>query len=98
MTILKSEQILADSKLSWQHAVETAVERFAKTVRNVRSAYVNEFTTLVEGGRVKAWRVNLQVTFEVDEPSESASAASVASGAVVSGKAKKSKKAKKKGK
>jgi flavin-binding protein dodecin len=71
VTILKSDQILADSSVSWQDAVETAIKRFAKTVRNVRSAYVNEFTTVVENGRVESWRVNLQVTFEVDEPAAS---------------------------
>jgi hypothetical protein len=96
MTILKSEQILADSKLSWQHAVETAVARFARTVRNVRSAYVNEMTTVIEDGRIKAWRVNLQVTFEVDEPADEAAPARVAAGAEASEK--KSKKGKKKGK
>ncbi|MGD2132970.1 MAG: dodecin family protein [Maricaulaceae bacterium] len=74
MTILKSEQILADSAVSWDDAVESAVERFSKTVRNVRSAYVNEFTTVVEHGKVRTWRVNLQVTFEVDEPRTAAPA------------------------
>jgi flavin-binding protein dodecin len=93
MTILKSEQILADSKLSWQHAVETAVGRFARTVRNVRSAYVNEMTTVIEHGRIAAWRVNLQITFEVDEPGEAA--AGVAAGASTSEKGKKGKKGKK---
>ncbi len=79
MTILKSEQILADSPTSWQDAVESAVARFARTVRNVRSAYVNELTTVVEGGKVKTWRVNLQVTFEVDEPARAKAAAAKAS-------------------
>jgi hypothetical protein len=94
MTILKSEQILADSTESWQDAVESAVKRFSKTVRHVRSAYVNEFTTVVESGRVETWRVNLQVTFEVDEPSRASAAASASKG--VSAKAKKSKKGKRK--
>ncbi len=88
MTILKSEQILADSKLTWQHAVETAVARFSKTVRKVRSTYVNEFSTVVDQGRISAWRVNLQITFEVDEPSASA----VPAAAKTSKKAKKAKK------
>jgi flavin-binding protein dodecin len=68
MTILKSEEILCDSPRSWEDATASAVARFAKTVRNVRSAYVNSLSTVVENGRVAAWRVNLQVTFEVDEP------------------------------
>jgi flavin-binding protein dodecin len=72
VTILKSEQILAESPVSWQDAVDTAIKRFAKTVRHVRSAYVNELTTVIDEGAVRFWRVNLQVTFEVDEPSVTA--------------------------
>jgi hypothetical protein len=89
MTILKSEQILADSSESWQDAVESAVKRFSRTVRHVRSAYVNELSTVVEGGRVARWRANLQVTFEVDEPSRAALAAANAKSKSKKGKKRK---------
>lgn len=65
-TILKSEQILADSGKSWDDAVKNAIGRFAKTVRNVRSANVNNLSCVVEDGKVKEWRANIQVTFEVE--------------------------------
>jgi hypothetical protein len=92
MTILKSEQILADSDTSWDDAVQNAIERFSKTVRNVRSAYVNDFSTVIKGGQVTTWRVNLQVTFEVDEAKAGARSASVSVSAGASKKAKKKKK------
>ncbi len=66
MAILKSEQIMSDSKKSWDDAVEKAVTRFSKTVRNVRSANVNNFSCVVEEGEIKRWRVNLQISFEVE--------------------------------
>jgi len=66
MSILKSEQILADSTKSWEDAASNAVARFSKTVRNVKSANVNNLGTVVKGGKIVAWRVNLQITFEVD--------------------------------
>lgn len=65
-TILKSEQIMADSPKSWEDAVENAVERFSKTVRKVRSANVNNLAVTVDDGKIKAWRVNLQISFEVE--------------------------------
>jgi flavin-binding protein dodecin len=80
MTILKSEQILSESPKSWQDAAETAVKRFAKTMRNARSAYINDLSAVIEDGKVKAYRVNLQVTFEVDEPSLAKLAAARVSG------------------
>lgn len=76
MTILKSEQVLSDSDTSWEDAVSNAVARFSRTVRNVRSVYVNDLSAVVERGKVAAWRANLQVTFEVDDPASSSSRSS----------------------
>lgn len=78
MTILKSEQILADSAMSFEDAIATAVGRFAKTVRNVRSANVNNLSVTVENGKITDYRVNLQVTFEVDEPASAKTSAASA--------------------
>ena len=66
MTILKSEQILADSTKSFEDAVENAVARFSKTVRNVRSANINNQSVVIENGKIASYRVNLQMTFEVE--------------------------------
>jgi len=68
MTVLKSEEILAESSKGFEDAVETAVERFAKTVRGLRSAYVNNMSAVVENGKIKTYRVNVQMTFEIENP------------------------------
>jgi len=44
------------------------VTRFSKTVRNLRSANVNNMSTVIKNGKVAVYRVNLQMTFEVAEP------------------------------
>ncbi len=76
MAIMKSEQILSESPKSFEDAISTAVERFAKTVRNLRSAYVNDMSAVIEKGKVASYRVNLQMTFEVEEaPAKPASKA-----------------------
>ncbi|MEZ5938832.1 MAG: dodecin family protein [Hyphomonadaceae bacterium] len=64
---MKSEQILTESPKSFEDAIQVAVSRFAKTVRNLRSAYVNEMSTVIEGDKVVTYRVNLQMTFEVED-------------------------------
>jgi len=68
MAIMKSEQILSESTKSFEDAIQTAVTRFAKTVRNLRSANVNNMSTVIKNGKVAVYRVNLQMTFEVAEP------------------------------
>ena len=68
MAIMKSEQIMSESKKSFEDAIQVAVTRFSKTVRNLRSANVNNMSTVVDKGKVVMYRVNLQMTFEVGEP------------------------------
>ena len=68
MAIMKSEQIMSESKKSFEDAIQVAVTRFSKTVRNLRSANVNNMSTVVSNGKVVMYRVNLQMTFEVGAP------------------------------
>ena len=68
MAIMKSEQILSESTKSFEDAIQTAVTRFSKTVRNLRSANVNNMSTVIKNGKVAVYRVKLQMTFEVAEP------------------------------
>ena len=72
MAIMKSEQIMSESKKSFEDAIQVAVTRFSKTVRNLRSANVNNMSTVVSNGKIVMYRVNLQMTFEVGEPPKKA--------------------------
>ena len=65
MSVLKVIEILAESKDSWEAATQKAVEKASKSVDNVRSAYVQEMSTVVEDGKVSKFRVNVKITFEV---------------------------------
>lgn len=66
MSVMKSVEIMADSSKSFEDAIETAVERTAKSVNNIRSAYVNSQSVVVKDGKVDKFRVNVNITFEVD--------------------------------
>jgi len=66
MAIMKSEQILAESAVSFEDAIQNAVDRFSRTVRGLASANVNNMSTTVKNGKIVAYRVNLQMTFEIE--------------------------------
>ncbi|KCZ92712.1 dodecin family protein [Hyphomonas johnsonii] len=66
MAIMKSEQIMAESTKSFEDAIQTAVSRFSKTVRGLASANVNNMSTTVKNGKIATYRVNLQMTFEIE--------------------------------
>ncbi len=65
MAIMKVIEILADSKNSWEEATQNAISRASKSVKNIKSAYVQGQSVVVKDAKVKAYRVNLKVTFEV---------------------------------
>lgn len=65
MSVLKVIEVLADSKKSWEDATKKAVERTAKSVNNVKSAFVQSQSVVVKNGKVTAFRVNVKITFEV---------------------------------
>jgi dodecin len=72
MAILKSEQILAESSKSFEDAIQTAVSRFSQTVRGLASCHINSMSTTIKDGKIDMYRVNMQMTFEIDAPAEPA--------------------------
>lgn len=65
MSVAKVLEILAEGD-SVEAAVEEAVDEASKSVRKVRSVYVDSIQAVVEDGRVDRYRVNAKVTFVVD--------------------------------
>ena len=64
--VLKVIEVLAESSTSFEEAISNAVENTAKSVRHIRSVYVNEQSATVKDGKVDKYRVNVKITFEVD--------------------------------
>ncbi len=64
--VLKVIEVLSESAVSYEDAIKTAVAETSKTVRHIRSAYVQEQSVTVKDGKVDMFRVNVKITFEVD--------------------------------
>ncbi len=65
MAILKVIEVLANSEKGWEDATKNAVEHASKTVKNIRSVYVQEQSATVKDGKIDNYRVNAKITFEV---------------------------------
>ena len=63
MAILKVIEILASSSKSWEEATKNAVKEASKTLKNIKSCYVQEMTTTIKDGEVDEFRVNVKITF-----------------------------------
>lgn len=65
MAVLKVIEVLSNSSKSWEDATQKAVKEASKTVKNIKSVYVQDQSAVVENDEVKEFRVNLKLTFEV---------------------------------
>jgi flavin-binding protein dodecin len=64
--ILKVIEVLAESEKSWEDATADAVRRAAKTVKNIRSIYIENFEAKVEGNKVVRYRINGKISFVLE--------------------------------
>lgn len=67
MSVARVTEITATSSQSFEDAIKTGVDRANKTLRHVKGAWIQEMKVDVEGGRITAYRVNMKVTFVLDE-------------------------------
>ncbi|MBG47452.1 MAG: dodecin [Pseudozobellia sp.] len=65
MAVLKVIEILANSDKSWEDAANNAVSEASKSIKNIRSVYINEQSATVKDGKMDNFRVNAKITFEV---------------------------------
>jgi dodecin len=64
--LLKVIEVLAESEKSWEDATAGAVTRASKTVKNIRSIYIENFEAKVEGNRVVRYRINAKISFVLE--------------------------------
>lgn len=67
MSVARVTEITSSSKVSFQDALEKGVERANKTLKNVKGAWVQEQKVEVADGRIVAYRVNMKVTFVLED-------------------------------
>lgn len=66
MSIVKVTELSASSEKSFGDAIEQGIARASKTIRGMKSAWVNEQHVIMEDGEIVEWRVNLKISFLLD--------------------------------
>jgi flavin-binding protein dodecin len=67
MAIHKVIEVLSQSNKSWEDAAQLAVSDAGKTVKHIKSIYLKNMEGVVENNRIVQYRVNANITFEVEE-------------------------------
>lgn len=67
MSIAKVTEVICSSSKSFDDAVENGIERAAKTIKGMTSAWVADQKVTVKNGKVDEYRVVLKITFVLED-------------------------------
>ena len=67
MSVARVTEISSTSERSFEDAIQQGVARAAKTLRNVKGAWIKEQQIDIEGETITRYRVNMLVTFVLDD-------------------------------
>jgi flavin-binding protein dodecin len=63
MAVAKVTEITSSSTKSFEDAINAGIARADKTLKNIKSAWVQEQKVKIERGKITEYRVNMKVTF-----------------------------------
>jgi flavin-binding protein dodecin len=69
MSIARVTELSAASETSFEDAINVSIARATRTLRGVEGAWVKDMNVSTEDGNIRAYRVNLEVTFQLEDPS-----------------------------
>jgi dodecin len=67
MQVAKVSEIIASSDKSFDDALKVGIARACKTLKNVSGAWVKDQNVVIENNKIIQYRVNLKVTFVLED-------------------------------
>ncbi len=67
MSVAKVIELSSTSQQSFEDAIKQGIQRASTSLRGVQSAWVKEQTVSIENGQIRGYRVNLMITFVLDD-------------------------------
>ena len=67
MSVVRVTEITASSTKGFEDAVRNGIQRAGKTLDNIKSAWIQEQSVIVNGDQVSEYRVNMKVSFVLKE-------------------------------
>ena len=67
MSVATVTEISAISEQGFEDAIQQGIARATKTLRNVEGAWVKDQNVKIEDGNIVGYKVNLEVTFVLEE-------------------------------
>jgi flavin-binding protein dodecin len=67
MSVARVTEISAISQTGFEDAIQQAIGRANKTLRNVQGAWVKDMNVMIVDGNITGYKVNLEVTFVLED-------------------------------
>jgi dodecin len=67
MTVARVTEISATSEQSFEDAINQGINRATSTLRNVEGAWVKDMNVLISDGNIRGYKVNLAVSFVLED-------------------------------
>jgi flavin-binding protein dodecin len=64
--VVKVIEALSESDKSWEDAAQRAIDKASKTVKNIRSIYIQNFEAKVKNNKIVEYRVDAKISFELE--------------------------------
>ena len=65
-SIVKVVEVIAQSEKSFDDAVRNAVKEASKTLKGIKSVWIDNFSCTVSGDKIEEFRVNAKVSFQLE--------------------------------
>ena len=66
-SVYKIIEVVGTSPESWEKAATAAVDRAAKTLRDLRVAEIVQLDTQISNGKVEAYRAKVRLSFKFED-------------------------------
>lgn len=67
MSVVKVVEILGNSTVSFEDAVQNVIDEVSKTVKDIKSVYVQDMQVTVNDNKIAEYRINAKVSFGILE-------------------------------
>ena len=65
MSVLKVIELMGNSTISFEDAVQNVVNEASKTVKNIKSVYIKDMQVTVNSNKISQYRVTTKVAFGI---------------------------------
>lgn len=67
MSVARVTELISASTKSFEDAVQVGISRAVKTLKNVEGVWIANQTCVIKEGKIAEYRVNLKVTFVLED-------------------------------